>query len=1062
MNRPRLTRSSGAEGCGLGAGPVLRLEWPGATAGALRLDAGSATWGPVGAGPAAADPAAAGPAAGGPLRPGDELWYAVRPRFDETAADVRDGFRAGSLALDLVTVDGRRLLDVPGQVDVDRLPADPAGTADRDVLVPDEWNLRRVPLDRLADAVPARFEVVVETPAPRGPVAAVLSAEVQLLGVRPAPAMADRLLETVDTRRGSASSMQRSRGNTVPLVAVPHGFTLVTPVTDARDRRWTYTWQSPQGRPRLVGLAVSHSPSPWIGDRGALLVQAGDGRVEPAGHAFGHDAEHAHPHRYDVLLDDGRRVRATASDHVMVVSFELPGARRPVLRIGGLGAFRVELVAADDPEPDGARRDLVGWVEDGEPGSPGARLYLRLRLDRPVLAVRADAGAVLLELAPGEPAVEVRVGTSHLSTDEAGAALDREAPDGFDDVAARTEQRWATLLSRVQVRGASPDEQRTLAANLVRMFTYPSSLTERSALDGRPVHASPHLADRPADGPRRSRWRALDGPMFTNHGLWDTYRTVWPAAHLLAPDLVPGLVDGFVQHAREGGWTPRWAAPGYLDAMVGTSLDVVLADAAACGVDLGADAYLAALRDATCVPPEPQVGRAGQLHAMLRGWVPADVPESVSWTLEGALADFGVAVLARRRAAGLGQGAARAQLEVEARYLRSRAAAYRHLYVDGFFRARGRDGAFVEPFDPAAWGGGYTETNAWGTAFSVPHDGAGLVRLHGSRPALVAHLWRFFGTPETGRAAVRGTYPQVIHEMVEARDVRLGMWAPSNQPAHHIPFMASVAGAPELGHEVVHEALARLFTGGLVGQGYPGDEDNGELSAWWFLAVLGLYPLAPGSGEWLIGPPAFDELVVAPPGRPPLRVVAHRADRRDRYVHRVEVDGRPWSSTVLPHDRVRAGVRLDVWLGSEPNGWGTDPADAPSSLSDDGDPLLVDVAVEAALDGVAVPELVDDAGARTVRWRAGQQLEVHVAPGTEPVLGTLLVASPTALAWRVEASPDGRTWTPVVARAELAWWWPDQLRPFDLPVPAGTVRVRMTLLDGVADVRQVEVLAPVP
>ncbi|MBU4214598.1 MAG: GH92 family glycosyl hydrolase, partial [Actinobacteria bacterium] len=844
--------------------------------------------------------------------------------------------------------------------------------------------------------------------------------------------------------------------------AVPHGFTLVTPVTDARDGRWSYTWQAERDRPRLVGVAISHSPSPWIGDRGALLVQAGDGGVGAAGEPFGHDAERAHPHRYDVLLDDGRRVRATASDHGMVVRFELPGARRPVLRLGGLATHRVDLVAAGGPEPDGPGSDLVGWVEDGEPGAPGARLYLRLRLDRAVLGVRTQAGAVLLDLAPGDPLIEVQVATSHLSTDEAGAALDRELADGFDAVAARTEQRWADVLSRVQVRGASQDERRTLAANLVRMFTYPSSLTELSAQDARPVHASPHLADLPADGPRRSRWREVDGPMLTNHGFWDTYRTVWPAYHLLAPDLVPGLVDGFVQHAREGGWTPRWAAPGYLDAMVGTSLDVVLADAVACGVDLGADAYLAALRDATCVPPEPWVGRAGQLHAMLRGWVPADVPESVSWTLEGALADFGVAVLAGRRATGLGPGAERAQLEVEARYLRSRAAAYRHLYLDGFFRARGRDGAFVEPFDPALWGGGYTETNAWGTAFSVPHDGAGLVRLHGSRPALVEHLQRFFETPETGRAAVRGTYPQVIHEMVEARDVRLGMWAPSNQPAHHIPFMASVAGAPGLGHLVVHEALARLFTGGLIGQGYPGDEDDGELSAWWFLAVLGLYPLAPGSGEWLIGPPAFDELVVAPPGRDPLQVVAHRADRRDRYVHRVEVDGRPWSSTVLPHDRVRAGVRLDVWLGAEPNGWGTDPADAPSSLSDSGDPLLVDVAVGAALDGVAVPELVDDVGARTVRWCAGQELVVRVLPGADPVLGTLLLASPTELAWRVEGSPDGRTWTPVVARADLTWWWPDQLRPFDLPVSAGTVWVRVTLLEGVADLRQVEVLAPVP
>jgi predicted alpha-1,2-mannosidase len=1041
MTAPVLEGVPGATGAGLFEAEVYRLTWDGTsgTRASVRMPQGD-------------DVARRG----GSITLGDELWYAVRPEYDARAAVVADGFRACSVAVDLVTDDGRRLLGVPGVTDADGLPADAAGTAARHVLVPDQWNVRRVPLDRLVGSRFRAVSVEVDAAEPHGPVGAVLVATLQVIGIRRAPSPAARLVDLVDTRRGTASSQSRSRGNTAPAVAVPHGFTLVTPVTST-DGRWTYTWQPDADRPRLLGIGLSHSPSPWIGDRGALIVTAADGIPDPHGEPFGHDRESARPYRYEVNLDSGGRVAATASDHGMVARFTLQSALRPVLRVGATVHGRVRLEQAGT-----SGRRWVGYVEDGVPGTPGARLYIHLAVEPPAERAESSHKAVLLHLQPGSLEVQVRIGTSHIGTDEACAALDRELAGGLAQVERRTADAWTGILSRVQVRGATHEQRRTLYANIYRMFIYPTSLTERSAVDGREVHASPHLTSARRDGPHRSRWRVVDGPMMTNNGFWDTYRTLWPAYQLLAGDLVDEILDGFVQHAREGGWTPRWAAPGYVDAMVGTSLDVVLADAAACGSLLADDAYLAALRDATCVPPCSQFGRVAQAHALLRGWVPADVPESVSWTLEGALADFGVAVLAERQLLEEADPLKRKQLAAEARYLRSRATAYRHLFdpATGFFRARSRDGAFVKPFDPAVWGGGYTETNAWGTAFSVPHDGAGLARLHGSRGELAEHLGRFFTAPESGRPDVKGTYSQVIHEMVEARDVRMGMWAPSNQPAHHIPFMATVAGVPHVGHSVVREALDRLFTGSEIGQGYPGDEDNGELSAWWFLAALGLYPLAPGSGEWVIGPPAFDEVVLDVPGRARVRVVAHRNAATDAHVERVRVDGRNWPRTVIPHAILRRGTRIDVWMAAEPNGWGTDPSSAPSSLSDRREPLLEDFAVEVRLAGDAVTALADDIGEQVVVWRTGEDLVVRMAAPSAPTLVTVMSARAGTATWRVDVSPDGRRWAHVGGPEAVEFRWPDQLRPFALDAPNSTEWVRLTLTSGELAIRQVEVLAP--
>jgi predicted alpha-1,2-mannosidase len=985
---------------------------------------------------------------------GLELQYAVFPAFDRDAEIVGDGFRASAIAVDVVFADGSRLLDDPVR-DQYGLPGDAASSYARHTLPPDQWALRRIELPPGLLAV--ALEVVVDAPAPAGRTGEFLHAWIDGAALAPRRPL-DRALppsEIADTRRGSHSSPTLSRGLTVPLVGVPHGSLFVHPVTDAAHPHWNYAWNRHGGgrRPALEALSISHTASIWIGDWGVLQFMprpesAGSGSSEPFTRAapFGHESEEAHPGRYRVELDSGIVAEATATDHVAVLrfSFAAPGGS-------------IVLDRLDDGDltftPDAAGGVLSGWVDGSTVhGQVVPRMFVDARVDGPVVELLPSqprhGRASVLRIESSTPAVvEVRVGTSFISYDLARRAREVESVEEFGTISAAAQSRWDARLGLVEVEGASDDQLRTLYSNLSRLFAYPNMLSESDA-GGREVHADVARLDRVEHAADRTGSTIHPGPLTANHGFWDTYRTAWPALMLLTPGSARKLVEGVVAQYRDGGWLPRWAAPGPLDAMVGTSGNIVLADALAHGLldgDLLADGYSAALRDASSRPPHPAVGRKGMPAAIYRGYVADDVAEGLSWGVEGALNDFGLYRMATHLAAADPAGE-RGDRHAESRWFASRALAATRYFDPGTGFLRGLDpaGNRRTGFDPRRWGGDYTETNAWGMAFSIPHDGAGLATLHGGRDQLRARLDAFFREAETGRAEFRGTYPDVIHEMIEARDVRLGMWGLSNQPAHHIPYMYAHAGYPAGTQRIVREALARLFTGSEIGQGYPGDEDNGEMSAWWLFGALGLYPLVPGSGEWAIGSPLLPLMRWRLPGGD-LVVIAHGWHPEHPYVQQVLVDGEPWTRTVIPHSRLVGGASIEVFLGPEPSEWGTGPGDAPSSLSTElrsrGWGALRDALVSATgTDDVSC--LVDDTGQTVVSLAAGASVELKLS-GTHTVeLVTLGFVDAGAASWRIDAFVDG-SWVTIDERRDTEVRWPWQTRPFLPMVTVTTDQLRL-------------------
>lgn len=985
---------------------------------------------------------------------GDELVCDILP-----VAGIADRWASTAFAVDVVFDDGSVLSD--GGSDQHGTAVTPEAQADAKRLWVDQWNRRIVDL------------TAFEGRRIRGVLAAWRADEAVevFLGdviVRPAPPRPADLLGWVDTRRGTHSSDRFSRGNTAPVAGLPHGGVFALPMTDASAGNWPYRFQ--MARPALQAFATSRIPSPWIGDRGVFQLMPSplarpDIDREARALAFERAGEHAGPDAYRVELGgaDGRiEALITAGDHVVGMQFRSDTGTLSVV-VDHLG----EAVSAR-------------WAVEDEV------LHLDVRLrdagegpDHHVHAVVPNPELVDLTHVDGKLRGSVRIAVDHADIVVGVSTIDAEQARrnaagwcaetrGQQDLpgAARADGRidallrgaadaWRSALGRIEIPdpdAVPADVMRSIAGSLARVFSSPIAHDEPAA-DGRRYRS-------PVDGDVRG------GRYSANNGFWDTYRTAWPLLGLLAPPTAGALADGFVQHAADAGWVARWSAPGPVDCMTGTTSDTVFAGLAAQGVPLRREeAYASALRHATVPASDPRVGRKGLGSARFRGYVDTDTHEGLSWTLDNAINDASAARLARSLADDAVDPDRRERLETESEYLARRALSYRDVFHPrlGFFLGRRPDGVWRvadNDFDPAEWGYDYTETNAWGTAFTAPHDGAGLADLHGGEEALGAKLDAFFGASETADPANVGSYGFVIHEMSEARDVRMGMLGLSNQPAHHIPFMYCFAGRHDDAHRLVVEARDRLFAGSEIGQGYPGDEDNGEMSAWYLFSVLGLYPLVPGSGELVLSPPLLPRVDLRIEGRAdPLVIAAENAGAP--HIRGVRIDGDPWSRISIPPEVIRRARRIDFELSDEPVGWAG--GSRPSSFSRE-----FGVAAPARDLLATVPGTVTDDTAETVReLTAGDAVELALAaPGAVGMYTVTLAGGPAPFParpveavvarWRVEGvTTDGRA-VSLDARDET-FADPGQTRPFRIREHRGVVLAAIRFIaEGPVFLAQVE------
>jgi predicted alpha-1,2-mannosidase len=1018
-----------------------------------------------------------------PVARNTELSYDIFPEL--TGADLK--YPSTYASVDLHFTDGTYLSRLPQPAqDGNGVALAPQAQGASKILYASQWNAVASTVGEVA-AGKTIDRVLLGYDDPAGSTAAGATTQFRgwiddlTIGAAPQPNRSASYAEHVDTRRGTNSSGSFSRGNNLPLTAVPNGFNFYTPVTDAGSDGWEYSYagqNNADNLPALQALGISHEPSPWMGDRDMFQVMPSGASGTPdfdrskRALTFTHADEVAQPQYYGVRFTNGMKAEIAPADHSAVFRFTFTGDNGDLLfdNVDDNGGLTL------DPATGG----LDGWSEHRSGSSAGAtRMYVHAEFDQaPTAAVKVTGqgrdnvtGYASFDTS-AHRTVTMRVATSFISADQAKKNLALEIPAGrsFDDVKRAAEHQWNAKLGKVEVQGATDDQLTTLYSNLYRMNLYPNSAYENTGTAGHPVYRyASAFTPGAASTPTQTGAQVVDGKVYVNNGFWDTYRSEWPAYSLLESNTAGELANGFVQQYKDGGWTARWSSPGYSDSMTGTSADVSFADAFAKGV-AGFDAkaaYDAAVKNATVVPTSSGVGRKGLRTSVFTGYTSTATDGSVSWSLDGYINDYGIGTMAAKLAEDPEATAAeRSRYQEESAYFLARAQNYVNLFNKnvGYFEGRKPDGTWRvtdSAFDPQQWGHEYTETNAYNYGFTVPQDPAGLASLYGGQKGLEAKLDTFFATQETANGDAGG-YGGTIHEMLEARDVRMGELGMSNQPSFGIPYMYDYAGAPAKTQAAVREIQQRLFTGSSIGQGYPGDEDNGATSTWQIFSALGFYPLQTGSDDYVIGSPLFTKATVHLDNGKDIVVNAPNNSRSNVYVQALKVNGKSWDKVYLTQAQLSAGAVLDFTMGSAPSAWGTGKNAVPASLTPAGgtpNPLTdttgPGLGTASAADGTDVTGLFDNTSATQVSL-----------PGTSPVIGYAyagagaqppaghkaafytLTSGGTAAAqdpksWQLQGSADGVHWTTVDTRTGQAFTDRLQTRPFEIAHPGAYTSYRL-------------------
>ncbi|MER7641616.1 GH92 family glycosyl hydrolase [Streptomyces sp. NPDC126522] len=967
------------------------------------------------------------------------LSYRLFPQMSDGDLD----YDATNVSVDLAFTDGTYLSDL-GATDSHGFALTPQGQGAAKILYVNQWNnvvsrigsvaagktVDRILLDYDSPGGPAKFRGWLD--------------DVSLKSVAPEKPKA-HLADYALTTRGTNSSGSFSRGNNFPATALPHGFNFWTPVTNSGSLSWLYDYaraNNDDNLPTIQAFSASHEPSPWMGDRQTFQVMpsaaSGTPSTDPNARelAFKHENETARPYYYGVTFENGLKAEMAPTDHAASLRFTYPGDDASVVFDNVTEQAGLTL--------DKENGTVTGYSDVKSGLSTGAtRLFVYGTFDAPVTDGSSSGVKGYLKFRPGaDHTVTLRLATSLISVDQAKDNLRQEIPDGtsFDTVKKQARKVWDKLLGKVEVEGATPDQLTTLYSSMYRLYLYPNSGFEK--VGSKYQYASPFSPMTSQDTPTHTGAKIVDGKVYVNNGFWDTYRTTWPAYSFLTPSQAGEMVDGFVQQYKDGGWTSRWSSPGYADLMTGTSSDVAFADAYVKGVKFDAkSAYDAAVKNATVVPPASGVGRKGMATSPFLGYTSTDTGEGFSWAMEGYVNDYGIAQMGQALYKKTGEK----HYKEESAYFLNRAQDYVNLFDKqaGFFQGKDDQGNWrvdSASYDPKIWGYDYTETDGWGYAFTAPQDSRGLANLYGGKKALGDKLDQYFSTPETASPTNAGSYGGVIHEMTEARDVRMGQYGHSNQVAHHVTYMYDAAGEPWKAQKDVREVMSRLYTGSEIGQGYHGDEDNGEQSAWYLFSALGFYPLVMGSGEYAIGSPLFTKATVHLENGHDLVVKAPKNSTKNIYVQGLKVNGQTWSKTSLPHSLLEKGGVLDFSMGSKPSSWGSGKNAAPVSITKD-DKVPTPRSDQLKGDGA----LFDNTSATEATVTS---VDLPVAKATKGVQYTLTSSKDHTLAptgWTLQGSADGTSWKTLDKRSGESFTWDRQTRVFSVKSPGAYAHYRLVL-----------------
>ncbi|RUT79093.1 GH92 family glycosyl hydrolase [Ancylomarina longa] len=718
------------------------------------------------------------------------------------------------------------------------------------------------------------------------------------------------LVDFVNPLMGTDSDYTLSNGNTYPAIAMPWGMNFWTPQTGEMGNGWCYAYDAK----KIRGIKQTHQPSPWINDYAAfsLMAVTGDLKFKEDERAswFSHKAEVANPNYYKVYLADyDVRVELTPTERAAMFRFTFPKSEKSYILLDGF--FKGSEVKILPEE-----RKIIGYCRNNSGGVPANfHNYFVAEFDKDFEVINTwkgdklskgstfasgdHVGAVVgFKTKKGE-VVHVKVASSFVSPEQAQLNLDREiGTKSFDEVLAKAKQAWENELSRIKVEGGTDDQLKTFYSCLYRVLLFPRKFYEINDKN-EVIHYSPYNG------------KVLPGYMFTDNGFWDTFRAVFPFFTLMYPDLDTQIMEGLANTYKESGWLPEWASPGHRGCMIGSNSTSIIADAYLKGIR-GFDIetlYEAILKNTKGYKSDiTSVGRYGADYYNELGYVPYNVGinENVARTLEYSYADFCIWKLAQKLD--------RPQAEID--LFAKRAQNYRNVFdkESGLMRGKNKNGTFQSPFNPLKWGDAFTEGNSLHYTWSVFQDVNGLIHLMGGKEKFISTLDTVFEMPPKFDDSYYGT---TIHEIREMQIANMGNYAHGNQPIQHMIYLYNFAGEPWKAQSRVREVMDKLYN--PQADGYCGDEDNGQTSAWYVFSSMGFYPVCPGSGEYVFGSPLFDKVTLSLENGNTFTITSKNNNPKNVFVEDLKWNGKEYDANFIRHSDILKGGSLEFDMSAQPN-----------------------------------------------------------------------------------------------------------------------------------------------
>ena len=731
-------------------------------------------------------------------------------------------------------------------------------------------------------------------------------------------------VEYVNPLMGTQSVHSLSNGNTYPAIARPWGMNFWTPQTGKMGDGWIYTYTAE----KIRGFKQTHQPSPWMNDYGQFSIMPVTGKLvfkeDERASWFSHKSETVKPYYYSVYLADyDVTTELTTTERAAHFQFTFPENEQSSIVIDAFdkGSY-VKIIPSENK--------IIGYTTRNSGGVPANfKNYFVLIFDKSfesnytwkdtilekdkAESLANHAGAVVRFKTKKGEKINVRVASSFISIEQAELNLKTELGNAsFEKTVAESKEEWNKVLGKVQVEGGSDEQFKTFYSCLYRTACFPQKHYEIDS-KGKIMHYSPYNGE------------VLPGYMYAGTGFWDTFRALYPLLNLVYPSINKEMQEGLINDYKEGGFLPEWSSPGFRNVMVGNNSASVVSDAYVKGLrdyDINT-LYEALLHGANNEGPMDAVGRKGAAYYNTLGYVPYDVKinENAARTLEYAYDDFAIWKLAK----------ALNRPKKEINLFEKRMMNYKNVFNPAFklMSGRNKDGSFPADFNPFKWGDAFTEGNSWHYSWSVFHDVQGLVDLMGGEKAFTTKLDAVFTMPPVFDESYYGS---VIHEIREMQIMNMGQYAHGNQPIQHMIYLYNYAGQPWKTQYWSREVMNRLYK--PTADGYCGDEDNGQTSAWYVFSAMGFYPVCPATEEYVLGAPLFKKVTLQLENGKEVIINAPNNSEGNKYVQELKWNNETYSKNYINHFDLLKGTVLDFDMNNTPNNQrGTSSSSYPYSYS---------------------------------------------------------------------------------------------------------------------------------